>query len=565
MLYGWFSFLKGWFVMSNNGFPSVNGGFPQAPQQGFPQAQAQAQAWGQGGSSQQGAHASYGFAQRSKGAEQPSGSAPQGAQQGAPQGAPQGADTSWGAWGNNPQETRRVTPQGTQQGIQGFGANTKAPTPTQAGYYSQGQSARNQNQSAFPQDDQATTVLPPMNQMVDSTNQGYWAGQQNQPATYQADVPVKPKEGILYKNTGRKLEEIPDPTPVILETTGGKMMLTLDTVSIYRLGDAAKRHRNYYVELPLKSLSSASVVSDTDKDGNVISAVCLDVVTVEGHNQVPATAADALKDVWSFEVSNIDEAQGFCDKVNARINNERFPVRDMPHIDEGPRNTVIAGVIAGILAVVLLVVCFTGHPYSKQSYKLSPAEISRIHEDAMNKAQKEAEEKVAADQAKKQEEQAKKDQENQRKQAEQQSQQQNAERDAAKQTAQRILATDILSKQGLVNKMVARGITQDLAQSTADGLPNVDWSANATNLAKKYLQAHPDWTSGQLSAQLVSNDLFTQEEANAATSALAGEIGRKSSQNGSFSQSGNEDSGKDKGKSGILDGITNWLGGSDNK
>lgn len=543
--------------MSNNGFPSVNGGFPQAPQQSFPQAQAQSQARAQGGSSQQGAPTSYGFAQRSKGAEQPSGSA----QQGAPQGAPQGADAGWGAWGNDPQETQMVTPQGTQQGIQGFGANTKAPTSTQAGYYSQGQSARNQNQSAFPQDDQATTVLPPMNQMVDSTNQGYWAGQQNQPATYQADVPVKPKEGILYKNTGRKLEEIPDPTPVILETTCGKMMLTLDTVSIYRLGDAAKRHRNYYVELPLKSLSSASVMSDTDKDGNVISAVCLDVVTVEGHNQVPATAADALKDVWSFEVSNIDEAQGFCDKVNARINNERFPVRDMPHIDEGPRNTVIAGVIAGILAVALVVVCFTGHPYSKQSYKLSPAEISRIHEDAVNKAQKEAEEKVAADQAKKQEEQAKKDQENQRKQAEQQS----AERAAAKQTAQRILATDTLSKQGLVNKMVAQGITQDLAQSTADGLSDVDWSANATNLAKKYLQAHPDWTSGQLSAQLVSNDLFTQEEANAATSALAGEIGRKSSQNGSSSQSGNEDSGKDKGKSGILDGLTNWLGGSDNK
>lgn len=544
--------------MSNNGFPSVNGGFPQVSQQGFPQARAQARM--QGGSSQQGAHASYGFAQQSRGVEQPSVSAPQGA----PQGTPQGTDAGWGAWGNDPQETQRVTPQVTRQGIQGFGANTKAPTPSQAGYYSQGQSTRNQ-QPVFSQDDQATTVLTPMNQMMDSPNQGYWTGQQNQHATYQADVPVKPKEGILYKNTGRKLEEIPDPTPVILETTGGKMMLTLDTVSIYRLGDAAKRHRNYYVELPLKSLSSASVMSDTDKDGNVISAVCLDVVTVEGHNQVPATAADALKDVWSFEVSNIDEAQGFCDKVNARINNERFPVRDMPHIDEGPRNTVIAGVIAGILAVVLLVVCFTGHPYSKQSYKLSPAEISRIHEDAMNKAQKEAEEKVAADQAKKQEEQAKKDQENQRKQAEQQSQQQNAERDAAKQTAQRILATDILSKQGLVNKMVAQGIAQDLAQSTADGLSNVDWSANATNLAKKYLQAHPDWTSGQLSAQLVSNDLFTQEEANAATSALAGEIGRKSSQNGSSSQSGNEDSGKDKGKSGILDGLTNWLGGSDNK
>ena len=112
--------------------------------------------------------------------------------------------------------------------------------------------------------------------------------------------------------------------------------------------------------------------------------------------------------------------------------------------------------------------------------------------------------------------------------------------------------------------MVAQGIAQDLAQSTADGLSDVDWSANATNLAKKYLQAHPDWTSGQLSAQLVSNDLFTQEEANAATSALAGEIGRKSSQSGN-SSTGNQDSDKDKGKSGILDGITNWLGGSDNK
>ena len=554
--------------MSNNGFPSVNGGFPQVPQQGFSQdqaqAQARAQAQAQGGSSQQGAHASYGFTQQSIGAGQPSGSAPQGVQQGAPQGTMQGADAGWGAWGNDPQETQRVTTQGVQQGIQGFGANAQAPTPTQAGYYSQGQSTRNQQRSAFPQDDQATTVLPPMNQMMDSTNQGYWVGQQNQPTTYQADLPVKTKEGILYKNTGRKLEEIPDPTPIILETTSGKMMLTLDTVSIYRIGDAAKRHRNYYVELPLKSLSSASVVSDTDKDGNVISAVCLDVVTVEGHNQVPATAADALKDVWSFEVSNIDEAQDFCDKVNARINNERFPVRDMPHIDEGPRNTIIAGVIAGILAVALVVVCFTGHPYSKQSYKLSPAEISRIHEDAVNKAQKEAEKKVAADQAKKQEEQAKKDQENQRKQEEQQSQQQNAERDAAKQTAQRILATDTLSKQGLVNKMVAQGITQDLAQSTADGLSDVDWSANANNIAKKYLQAHPDWTSGQLSAQLVSNDLFTQEEANAATSALAGEIGRKSSQS-SNSSTGNQDSDKDEGKSGILDGITNWLGGSDNK
>lgn len=543
--------------MSNNGFPNVNGGFPQVPQQGFPQAQAQ------GSAHLAGENTPYGFTRQSKGAEQQSGA-----------GAPQAADAGWGAWGNDQQETQaaqgapqQAAPQGAQAlgddnntsaSSQAFGGDSNTPASSQAGYYPQNQSSGNQR-SVFPQDTQATTVLPPMSQMAGTPNQGYWTGQQNQPATYQADVPVNPKEGILYKNTGRKLEEIPDPTPVILENTGGKMMLTLDTVSIYRLGDSAKRHRNYYVELPLKSLSSASVVSDTDKDGNVISAICLDVVTVEGHNQVPATAADVLKDVWSFEVSNIDEAQGFCDKVNDRINNERFPVRDMPHIDEGPRNTVIAGVIAGILAVALLVVCFTGHPYSKQSYKLSPAEISRIHEDAMNKAQKEAEEKVAADQAKKQEEQAKKDQESQKKQAEQQSQQQNAERDAAKQTAQRILATDTLSKQGLVNKMVAQGITQDLAQSTADGLSDVDWSANATDLAKKYLQAHPDWTSGQLSAQLVSNDLFTQEEANAATNALAGEIGKKSR------QGGNEESDKDKSKSSILDGVTNWFGGSDNK
>lgn len=520
--------------MANTGFPQANGGFPQVPQQGFPQAT-------------QSSNSPYGFAQQSNNPGQNS-------------------DEQWGTTGQDAQDS-------TEQSSQGFGNTTNSASPAQAGY-----SQQPQRRSLFPQDDQATTVLPPMQQMVNTSNMGSWPSQQQQPVayqptTYQADLPVKPKEGILYKNTGRKLEEIPDPTPIILDTTGGKMMLTLDTVSIYRLGDAAKRHKNYYVELPLKSLSSASVVSDTDKDGNVTSAICLDVVTVEGHNRVPATAAEALKDVWSFEVGNLAEAQSFCDKVNSRINNERFPVRDMPHIDEGPRNTAIAAVIAGILAVALAVVCITGHPYSKSSYELSPAEMSRIHQEAVDKAQKEAEEKVAADQAKKQQEQQKKDQEAQQQQAEQQTQQQNAERDAAKQTAQRILATDTLSKQGLINKMVAQGITQGLAQSTADGLTDVNWSNNATDLARKYLQAHPDWTANQLSNQLVNNDLFTQDEASAATSALAGDIAKnqaaQSSQNqSSQNQSGqnnNDSSGNSKGKSGILNGITNWLSGSDNK
>lgn len=514
--------------MSNNGFPSMNSGFPQVPQQGFPQAKE--------GSTPQGVSSPYGFSQQRK---------------------------------HNEQDAQQDTKQDTKQGAPGFGSDTTAPSLSQPGY--------SQRKSLFPQDDQATTVLPPMQQMVNTSNTGSWSGQQ-QPAayqpTYQAELPVHPKEGILYKNTGRNLEEIPDQTPIILDTAGGKMTLTLDTISIYRLGDVAKRHKNYYVELPLKSLSSASVVSDTDKDGNVISAICLDVVTVEGHNRVPATASEALKDVWSCEVANLDEAKSFCAKVNARINNERFPVRDMPHIDEGPRNTVIAAVVAGILAVALVVVCFTGRPYSKPSYELSPAEVSRIQQKAMDKAQKEAEAKVAADQAKKQEEQAKKDQEAQQKQAEQQNQQQSAERDAAQQMARRILATDTLSKQGLINKMVAQGITQDLAQSTADGLTDVNWSNNATDLARKYLQAHPDWTSDQLNSQLVNNDLFTQDEANAATSALAGDIAKNQSsmqtqsngQNGTQSntQSGNSDSVKGKGKH-ILDGITNLLNGSDNK
>ena len=121
--------------------------------------------------------------------------------------------------------------------------------------------------------------------------------------------------------------------------------------------------------------------------------------------------------------------------------------------------------------------------------------------------------------------------------------------------------------------MVAQGITQDLAQSTADGLTNVNWSNNATDLARKYLQAHPDWTANQLSNQLVNNDLFTQHEANAATSALAGDIAKnqaaQSSQNQSSqnqsNQNNNDGSGNGKGKQGILNGITNWLSGSDNK
>ena len=553
--------------MANNGFPQANGGFPQSSQQnrqGFPQGAQQGYGWGNQqsgkGTAQHDAQSNTGWGNQQKSQEGMRKSAQSDSQQGI-----QGDDFQ--------QDAQQDSPRGIPQDTQGF------DNASREGYFQ-----RPQSQSAFSRDNQATTVLPPMRQMVDTTNQSYWTNQQNpvapQPVTYQASLPVNPKAGILYKNTGRKLEEIPDPTPIILETTSGKMMLTLDTVSIYRLGDAAKRHKNYYVELPLKSLSSASVVSNTDGDGNVTSAICLDVVTIEGHNQVPATAAEALKDVWSFEVTNIAEAQSFCDKVNSRINNERFPVRDMPHIDEGPRNTAIAAVIAGILAVALAVVCFTGHPYSKSSYELSPEEYSRIQKEAMDKAQKEAEDKVAADQAKKQEEQQKQDQENQKKQEEQQTQQQNAERDAAKQTAQRILATDTLSKQGLINKMVAQGITQDLAKSTADGLTDVNWSANATDLAKKYLQAHPDWTADQLRNQLVNNDLFTQDEANTATGALAGDIAKNQaaqksqsapSSQDSSSPASNDESGKDKSKdngknkSGILNDLSNWFTGSDNK
>lgn len=554
--------------MVNNGFPQANGGFPQSSQQnrqGFPQGAQHGYGWGNQQSDKetvrQGAQSDYGW----------------GNQQEAQEGMRQGArsDSQPGIQEDDFQQyEQQDSTRGIPQDEQGFGSSSRE------GY--------SQRRSAFSRDNQATTVLPPMRQMVDTTNQSYWDNHQKpvapqstpQPVTYQASLPVNPRAGILYKNTGRKLEEIPDPTPIILETTSGKMMLTLDTVSIYRLGDAAKRHKNYYVELPLKSLSSASVVSNTDGDGNVTSAICLDVVTIEGHNQVPTTAEEALKDVWSFEVTNIAEAQSFCDKVNSRINNERFPVHDMPHIDEGPRNTAIAAVIAGILAVALAVVCFTGHPYSKSRYELSPEEYSRIQKEAMDKAQKEAEDKVAADQAKKQEEQQKQDQENQKKQEEQQTQQQNAERDAAKQTAQRILATDTLSKQGLINKMVAQGITQDLAKSTVDGLTDVNWSANATDLAKKYLQAHTDWTADQISNQLVNNDLFTQDEANTATGALAGDIAKnqaaQKSQSAPSSQDSsspvsNDGSDKDKNKdngknkSGILNDLSNWFTGSDNK
>lgn len=124
-------------------------------------------------------------------------------------------------------------------------------------------------------DSQETVILPALQenrQQVPNYYNSY--APQQVPATYTAELPLNPKDGILYKNTGRNLQELKDPTPIILESPFGRMTLTLDSISIYRQGDSAKSHKNYFVEVPLVSVSSASVLTDTAKDGSIRVAVC---------------------------------------------------------------------------------------------------------------------------------------------------------------------------------------------------------------------------------------------------------------------------------------------------
>lgn len=405
-------------------------------------------------------------------------------------------------------------------------------------------------------DSQETVILPALQenrQQVPNYYNSY--APQQVPATYTAELPLNPKDGILYKNTGRNLQELKDPTPIILESPFGRMTLTLDSLSIYRQGDSAKSHKNYFVEVPLVSVSSAFVLTDTAKDGSIRVAVVLDVVQADGsHQEAPADYDSARKNVWSFEVGSEKEARVFCDKVNSRLQGERVPMREMPIIDNGGRNTLIAGIIAGVLAVALVVICFTGHPYSSGSYELSPAEIASIRKNAEEKAQKEAQDKADKEAAQQKQEQDKKAQEEADKQKQQQTQQDDAAKADAKQKASSLIATSgPMSRQSLINKLVSQGVNQDLAGQTADSL-GINWASNATEQGRGYLQSNKDWTEDQLVNQLTKNDLYTQQEANTAKNNLA-EVFAQNKATDTQQSTDNKDSGNP------LNGLTNLFGG----
>lgn len=340
--------------------------------------------------------------------------------------------------------------------------------------------------------------------------------------TYTVTLPAKAEPEVIYRNDGRSLVKEDDPTPLVLKYRGGEMVLTRDALSLHRVGDSVQRHGGDYVRVPIDSLCGTEVLTGADKNGNPLAAVSLDVVLPDGQHNVPAvTVEDALKDPWSFEVGNAGEARAFCAKVAERIKGDRLPMDTLP---EMATNKTLPWLVSGwvfavVFVVALTLVCFFGHPFSGTG-TLSEQDQQRIEQQAYDDAKKEADAELQKKREKAQAEADKKAQEQQAQQQQQAEDQQNAAMNSAVTTANSIIATSQpMSRQTLIDQLVAQGIATDVATGAVDSL-GIDWAQNATELGRTYLQQNTSWTRDDLVSQLVNNDHFTQDEANTAVSNL---------------------------------------------
>ena len=363
-----------------------------------------------------------------------------------------------------------------------------------------------------------TGMYPPVQQQPQQRAEGITIIRE----TYTVTLPAKAEPEVIYRNDGRSLVKEDDPTPLVLKYRGGEMVLTRDALSLHRVGDSVQRHGGDYVRVPIDSLCGTEVLTGADKNGNPLAAVSLDVVLPDGQHNVPAvTVEEALKDPWSFEVGNVGEARAFCAKVAERIKGDRLPMDTLP---EMATNKTLPWLVSGwvfavVFVVALTLVCFFGHPFSDTA-TLSEQDQQRIEQQAYDDAKKEAGAELQKKQEKAQAEADKKAQEQQAQQQQQAEDQQNAAMNSAVTTANSIIATSQpMSRQTLIDQLVAQGIATDVATGAVDSL-GIDWAQNATELGRTYLQQNTSWTSDDLVNQLVNNDHFTQDEANTAVSNL---------------------------------------------
>ena len=428
--------------------------------------------------------------------------------------------------GNGAAPMSRPSAQAAQQSGVGGQPQGRGQGQSQAGYFSDGEKTvvipnafaqtAETRRSIFP--NQPDTGMYPPVQPQPQRAEGYYRN----PETYIVTLPAKAEPEVIYRNDGRSLVKEDDPTPIVLKYRGGEMILTRDALSLHRVGDSVQRHGGDYVRVPIASLCGTEVLTGADKNGNPLAAVSLDVVLPDGQHNVPAvTVEDALKDPWSFEVGNAGEARAFCAKVTERIKGDRLPMDTLPEMatNKSLPWLVSGWVFAVVFVVALTLVCFFGHPFSGMATP-SEQDQQRIEQQAYDDAKREADVELQKKQEQAQAEADKKAQEQQAQQQQQAEDQQNAAMNSAVTTANSIIATSQpMSRQALIDQLVAQGIATDVATGAVDSL-GINWAQNATELGRAYLQQNTSWTSDDLVSQLVNNDHFTQDEANTAVSNL---------------------------------------------
>lgn len=344
--------------------------------------------------------------------------------------------------------------------------------------------------------------------------------------TYTAVLPAKDEKGYIYRNNGRRLTKSEDPTPIVMKTISGEMVLTLDHVSIRRYGSEATRHGSDYVQMPLTCISTTDLIQDTDKDGNTRAAAWFDVVLPDGtHNQEPESTEEASKDVYSFEVSNIAEAQAFLDEVDKRIQKARVPMpqEDLPiRLPSTARKATMYVVIAVLAVATLLCGYFAlrnNHPATGGNTKALTSEVSSLkqqvedlskqRDDANAKANKAQQDADSANKAKAEAE---------KKLSE--LQQSNAQQSATAQSIQNIINSNPpLSRQALLDNAVAQGISQSDAEAAINQL-GINFQNNANSQAQTYRNANPTYSKQQIQDMLTQAG-FTQQEAQQAVQGIS--------------------------------------------
>lgn len=386
--------------------------------------------------------------------------------------------------------------------------------------------------------------------------------------TYTAVLPAKDEKGYIYRNNGRRLTKSEDPTPIVMKTISGEMVLTLDHVSIRRYGSEATRHGSDYVQMPLTCISTTDLIQDTDKDGNTRAAAWFVVVLPDGtHIQEPESTEEASKDAYSFEVSNIAEAEAFLDEVDKRIQKARVPMpqEDLPiRLPSTARKATMYVVIAVLAVATLLCGYFAlrnNHPATSGNTKALTSEVSSLKQQVDDLSKQRDDANAKANKAQQDADNANKAKAEAEKKLSE-LQQSNAQQSATAQSIQNIINSNPpLSRQALLDKAVAQGISQSDAEAAINQL-GINFQNNANSQAQTYRNANPTYSKQQIQDMLTQAG-FTQQEAQQAVQGISDAQTQSQPQDGTGNMDTN--TGDSNSGSSLKDTVGNLYNGAKDK